>query len=76
MLNLRYGPVPRAMLEVMEHHGRHLGLSLTAIEAIGQHLDLVEAFIVESEAGRGETYAQFVADRAAGAVALAARTGA
>lgn len=73
MLNLAYGPVPAPMLEMMEHHGRRLGLSLSELEAIGQHLELVERFIVESEEGRGEAFAGFLAERAAGAAALAAR---
>lgn len=75
MLDLAYAPdVPRAMLDVLEHHGRRLGLSLPALEAIGQSLDLVERFIVEYESGRGEVFAAFVAERAAGAAAFAARS--
>ncbi|HVL47657.1 MAG TPA: hypothetical protein VM889_03785 [Candidatus Thermoplasmatota archaeon] len=74
MLDLAYAPdVPRAMLDVLEHHGRRLGLPLSTLEAIGQSLDLVERFIVECERGYGEAFADFVIERGAGAAAFAAR---
>ncbi|MHB8585755.1 MAG: hypothetical protein ACYDDF_07960 [Thermoplasmatota archaeon] len=75
MLNLAYAPdIPRSMIEVLEFHARRIGLPLSEVEALGQSLDLVEAFIVESEAGRGSVYADFVREHGAGAVAFASRS--
>ena len=59
MLSVRYGnDVPRAMSELLEHHARHAGLSLAALEIIGASLDHVEAFIVASEDGQGVEFAR------------------
>lgn len=59
MLSVRYGAdVPPALADLLEHHARHVGLSLGALEIIGASLDFVEAFIVASEDGRGLEYAQ------------------
>lgn len=59
MLCVRYGnDVPRAMAELVEHHARHTGLSLAALEIIGASLDHVEAFIIASEDGKGNEWAQ------------------
>lgn len=61
VLNLPYSPdVPRALIEVVEHHGRRLGLTLAALERIGQSLDLSESFIVASESGIGNEFADAV----------------
>ena len=52
MLSVRYGPdVPRAMIDLLEHHARREGLSLGALEVLGASLDFVEAFIVAAEDG-------------------------
>ena len=59
MLSVRYGSdVPPAMAQLLEHHARHAGLSLAALESIGAALDQVEAFIVASEDGLGEQWAR------------------
>jgi hypothetical protein len=74
MLDLGYASdVPPALIEMLEHHGRRLGLPLATMEAIGQSLDIVERFIVECEDGRGDVFASFVVERGAGAAAFAAR---
>lgn len=76
MLRLAYNPeVPATMIDLLEHHARALGLPLATVEAIGQSLDLVEAFVTESEAGRGQFFADFVLERGAAAVAWATRAG-
>lgn len=57
-LSVRYGPdVPPALAQLAEHHARHTGLSLAALEIIGASLDFVEAFIVASEDGEGLAFA-------------------
>lgn len=57
MISVRYGAdVPPAMVALLEHHARHHGLSLGALEVIGASLDFVEAFIVAAEEGRAEEY--------------------
>lgn len=57
-LSVRYGAdVPPAMVELVEHHARHAGLSLMALEVIGASLDFVEAFIVAAEDGQGLAFA-------------------
>ncbi|HET6405423.1 MAG TPA: hypothetical protein VFH78_12320 [Candidatus Thermoplasmatota archaeon] len=59
MLSVRYGSdIPRAMVDLLEHHARQAGLSLAALEIIGASLDHVEAFIVASEDGKGEEFAR------------------
>lgn len=59
MLSVRYGAdVPLTMVELLEHHARHAGLSLAALEVIGASLDFVEAFIVAAEDGRGAEFAE------------------
>lgn len=59
MLSVRYGnDVPRAIADLLEHHARQAGLSLTALEIIGASLDHVEAFIVACEDGEGRAYVQ------------------
>lgn len=59
MITIPYGrDVPRAMVELLEHHARAAGLSLAALEVIGGSLDHVEAFIVASEEGRGDEFAR------------------
>lgn len=59
MLSVKYGAdVPTKIAQILEHHARHTGLSLEAIETIGSSLDFVEAFIVAAEDGRGQEYAQ------------------
>lgn len=59
MLAVRCGPdVPPAMADLLVHHARQVGLSLAAIEIIGDSLDFVEAFIVASEEGRATDYAR------------------
>ena len=59
MISVPYGrDVPRAMVELLEHHARAAGLSLAALEIIGASLDHVEAFIVASEEGRGDEFAR------------------
>lgn len=59
MLALRCGPeVPPAMVDLLAHHARGVGLSLAAIEVLGASLDFTEAFIVASEEGRGADYAR------------------
>ena len=59
MLSVRYSnDVPRAMADLLEHHARHAGLSLAALEIIGASLDHVEAFIVASEDGKGADWAR------------------
>jgi len=59
MLSIRYGnDVPAAMVQLLEHHARHAGLSLAALEIIGASLDHVEAFITEAEEGRGAEFAR------------------
>lgn len=58
MLSVRYGnDVPPALVELLEHHARHAGLSLAALEVIGASLDFVEAFIVAAEKGEGTAFA-------------------
>lgn len=53
MLSVKYAPdVPKALVEVVEHHARRAGLSLEALEVIGASLDFVEAFIVAAEDDR------------------------
>lgn len=53
MLSVHYGAdVPRAMIDLLEHHARAQGLSLGALEVIGASLDFVEAFIVAAEDGQ------------------------
>ena len=59
MLSVRYGnDVPPKMVEILEHHARHAGLSLAALEVIGASLDYVESFILAAEDGRGADYAR------------------
>jgi hypothetical protein len=59
MISVPYGrDVPRAMVELLEHHARAAGLSLAALEVIGASLDHVESFIVASEDGRGDDFAR------------------
>lgn len=59
MLSVRYSKdVPPAMAQLVEHHARHAGLSLDALEVIGASLDHVESFIVASEDGVGAAWAQ------------------
>lgn len=54
MLSVRCGPdVPPALVDLLVHHARGVGLSLAAIEVIGASLDFTEAFIVASEDGQG-----------------------
>ncbi len=53
MLSVPYAAdVPRAMIEVLEHHARQHGVSLEALEKIGATLDGVETFIVAAEDGK------------------------
>lgn len=59
MISVRYGnDVPVAMVELLEHHARHAGLSLGALEVIGASLDFVESFILASENGEGADFAR------------------
>lgn len=59
MLSVRYGnDVPRAMTELLEHHARHAGLSLAALEILGASLDHAEAFIIAAEDGNGADFAR------------------
>lgn len=52
MLTIPYAPeVSANLVEVLEHHARHAGVSLDALEIIGSSLDFVEAFIVAAEDG-------------------------
>ena len=52
-LPLDYGAdVPEPMLELLEHHGRAVGLPLEVLELLGQDLDAVEGFILAVEDGR------------------------
>lgn len=53
MLSVHYAPdVSPAMIELLEHHARHAGVSLDALEIIGASLDFVEAFIIAAEDGQ------------------------
>lgn len=59
MLSIRAGPdVPPAMVDLLIHHARPVGLSLGALEVLGASLDHVEAFIVAAEEGRAAPYAR------------------
>jgi hypothetical protein len=61
MLSVRYGnDVPAALAEVVEFHARAAGLSLGALEVIGESLDRVESFIVASEEGLALVWAQAI----------------
>lgn len=72
VLNLTYHPdVPTAVIEMIEHHARRLGVTLDALELIGQSLDLSESFIVASESGMGAEYATAIERGVAPPVPLA-----
>lgn len=59
MLSIRAGAdVPPAMVDLLVHHARPVGLSLGALEVLGSSLDFTEAFIVAAEDGRGADYAR------------------
>jgi hypothetical protein len=61
LLPLNYSTdVPVRLIEELERHGKRLGVSLTALERIGQDLALAEGFILASEAGRGMDFARAV----------------
>jgi hypothetical protein len=63
MLDVTYAPdVPTKLVDELEHHVRRLGVPLDAVEAIGQSLDLVEAFIVAAERGLGFEFAMDARD--------------
>lgn len=50
MLNLAYSPeVPKAMIEMLEHYGKRMGMSLEEMETLGQSLQSVEQFLTEVE---------------------------
>lgn len=50
MLNLRYSPdVPKAMIEMLEHYGKRMGLPLDEMERLGGSLEAVETFLNEVE---------------------------
>ena len=61
MLPLNYGrDVPLKLIEEMEFHAKRLGVSLDAMERIGQDMALTEKFIVAAEVGRGQEFARAV----------------
>ncbi|HWG89721.1 MAG TPA: hypothetical protein VNZ52_02630 [Candidatus Thermoplasmatota archaeon] len=50
MLNLAYSPeVPKALIELLEHYGKRMGMALEELETIGQSLESVERFVNEVE---------------------------
>lgn len=58
MVRLAYGPdVPRGLLDLVEHHGRQLGLPLHLLELMGQSQEQAERFIVAAERGLGLAFA-------------------
>jgi hypothetical protein len=58
MVRLAYGPdVPRGLLDLVEFHGKNLGLPLHLMERMGQSVDEAERFIVASERGLGLAFA-------------------
>ncbi|MGQ0534459.1 MAG: hypothetical protein ACT4PT_00095 [Methanobacteriota archaeon] len=76
MLDVRYSPeLPRAMIDLIEHHARATGLPLEMLELIGQDLAVTEGFIVACEDGRCWEYVATV-DAAAMMAKLAVRTAA
>lgn len=58
MVALAYGPdVPAALLEVVEHHARGIGLPLHLLELVGGSLDRAEGFVLAAEKGLGLAFA-------------------
>lgn len=59
MLEVNYAPhIPQALIDVAEHHARLNGVSLDALERIGESLDFVEQFIIAAEDGDAYQYAE------------------
>lgn len=70
MLNLSYSPdVPQAMIEMLEHYGKRMGLPLEELETIGQSLASVERFLTEVEGAQAAVFRDLGLVRAAGAAA-------
>ena len=58
MVRLAYGPdVPRAVLDLVEFHGRNLGLPLHLLELMGKDADHAERFVIAAEQGLGMAFA-------------------
>lgn len=61
MVALAYGPdVPRALVDLLEHHARNIGLPLHLLELMGKDQEQAERFIVAAEQGLGLAFAMNV----------------
>lgn len=58
MVRLAYGPdVPQGLVDLLEFHGKHLGLPLHLLELMGKSQDQAERFILAAEKGLGLAFA-------------------
>lgn len=58
MVRLAYGPdVPGGLLDLVEFHGKTLGLPLHLMELMGRNQEQAERFIVAAETGLGLAFA-------------------
>lgn len=58
MVRLAFGPdVPPGLLDLVEHHGRSIGLPLHLLERMGKSVEQAEQFILAAEKGLGLAFA-------------------
>lgn len=64
MLPLDYdAKIPRALIELLEHHARRFGMPLARVEQLGRDLELLERFLVAVEQGQGRAWARSLPSR-------------